>query len=61
MWQSLATALCLVLILEGLMPFLAPSLWKRTLAGISLISDRQLRLVGLGSMVAGTLLLYLVR
>lgn len=61
MWQSLATALCLVLVLEGLMPFLAPSLWKRTLAGISLISDRQLRLVGLGSMVAGTLLLYLVR
>ena len=61
MWQSLATALCLVLVLEGLMPFLAPSLWKRTLAGISLISDRQLRLVGLGSMVAVTLLLYLVR
>ncbi|MFT6430858.1 MAG: hypothetical protein ACJAXR_000284 [Halopseudomonas sp.] len=61
MWQSLATALCLVLVLEGLMPFLAPSLWKRTLAGLTLISDRQLRLVGLGSMVAGTLLLYLVR
>jgi hypothetical protein len=61
MWQSLATALCLVLVLEGLMPFLAPGLWKRALAGISLISDRQLRLAGLGSMVAGTLLLYLVR
>jgi hypothetical protein len=61
MWQSLATALCLVLVLEGLMPFLAPGLWKRMLAGITLIGDRQLRLVGLGSMVAGTLLLYLVR
>lgn len=61
MWQSLATALCLVLVIEGLMPFLAPGRWKRMLASVMLISDRQLRLVGLGSMVTGTLLLYLVR
>ncbi len=61
MWQSLATALCLVLVIEGLMPFLVPGRWKRMLASITLISDRQLRLAGLGSMVAGTVLLYLVR
>lgn len=61
MWQSLATALCLVLVIEGLMPFLAPGRWKRMLTGVTQISDRQLRIIGLGSMVIGTLLLYLVR
>tara|TARA_R110000850_G_scaffold81506_1_gene175047 strand:+ start:2436 stop:2621 length:186 start_codon:yes stop_codon:yes gene_type:complete len=61
MWQSLATALCLVLVIEGLMPFLAPGRWKRMLVGVIRISDGQLRVIGLSSMLAGTLLLYLVR
>ncbi|MFN3579631.1 MAG: DUF2065 domain-containing protein [Pseudomonas sp.] len=61
MWQSLATALCLVLVLEGLMPFLAPGRWKRMLASVAQISDRHLRLAGLASMLAGTLFLYLIR
>ncbi|WP_373185730.1 DUF2065 domain-containing protein [Halopseudomonas sp.] len=61
MWQSLATALCLVLVIEGLMPFLAPGRWKRMLASVTQVSDRQLRIIGFGSMVTGTLLLYLVR
>lgn len=61
MWQSLATALCLVLVIEGLMPFLAPGRWKRMLISVIRISDGQLRVIGLCSMLAGTLLLYLVR
>lgn len=61
MWQSLATALCLVLVIEGLMPFLAPGRWKRMLASVSQVSDSQLRIIGFCSMLAGTLLLYLVR
>lgn len=61
MWQSLATAFCLVLVIEGLMPFLAPGRWKRMLASVTQVSDRQLRVIGLGSMLTGTLLLYLVR
>lgn len=61
MWQSLATALCLVLVLEGLMPFLAPARWKRMLAGVAQISDRHLRLIGLACMLVGTLFLYLIR
>lgn len=61
MWQSLATALCLVLVLEGLMPFLAPARWKRTLAGVMQISDAHLRLIGLICMLTGTLFLYLIR
>lgn len=61
MWQSLATALCLVLILEGLMPFLAPASWKRMLAAVSLMNDRQLRIAGLLCMLTGTACLYLIR
>lgn len=61
MWQSLATALCLVLVLEGLMPFLAPGPWKRMLASVSLMGDRQLRIAGLLCMLMGTACLYLIR
>lgn len=61
MWQSLATALCLVLVIEGLMPFLAPGWWKRMLAAVSLMGDRQLRVVGLLCMLTGTACLYLIR
>lgn len=61
MWQSLAAALCLVLVLEGLMPFLAPRLWKRMLFEVSGMSDRQLRIAGLLSMLTGTACLYLIR
>lgn len=61
MWQSLATALCLVLVLEGLMPFIAPARWKRLLAEVVQISDRHLRLIGLACMLMGTLFLYLIR
>ncbi|AQZ94863.1 DUF2065 domain-containing protein [Halopseudomonas phragmitis] len=61
MWQSLATALCLVLVIEGLMPFLAPARWKRMLITVSQVSDRQLRVIGLASMLTGTALLYLIR
>ncbi|EZQ18577.1 DUF2065 domain-containing protein [Pseudomonas sp. G11-1] len=61
MWQNLAAALCLVLVLEGLMPFLAPRRWKRMLVEVSGMSDRQLRVAGLLSMLAGTACLYLIR
>ncbi len=61
MWQSLATALCLVLVIEGLMPFLAPGAWKRMLGAVSLMGDRQLRIAGLLCMLTGTACLYLIR
>ena len=61
MWQSLATALCLVLVIEGLMPFLAPATWKRMLAAVSLMGERQLRVAGLLYMLMGAACLYLIR
>ncbi|HEX9179044.1 MAG TPA: DUF2065 domain-containing protein [Burkholderiales bacterium] len=61
MGGTLVTALALMLVLEGLLPFLAPGLWRETFRRIIEMSDGQIRFVGLGSMVAGLLLLYLVK
>ncbi|HJW83576.1 MAG TPA: DUF2065 domain-containing protein [Anaerolineae bacterium] len=55
-----AIALALLLILEGLLPFLSPASLRRALLAIQEISDRQLRVIGLASMCAGIVLLYIV-
>jgi uncharacterized protein len=46
-------ALCLVLVVEGLMPFLAPKAWRETINKVAQLSDGQLRTVGLISIVVG--------
>ena len=61
MWADLLAALALVLVIEGLMPFLSPSRFKHTMQQIGQVPDRTLRTIGLVSMVAGVVLLYLVR
>jgi len=50
-------ALGLMLVLEGLMPFLSPSSWRTMFARLLQLSDGQLRFVGLSSMLLGLLLL----
>jgi uncharacterized protein YjeT (DUF2065 family) len=50
-------ALALMLILEGVLPFLAPNLWRDTFRRITQMSDGQIRFVGLSSMLVGLLLL----
>jgi uncharacterized protein len=60
-WSDLWAAFALYLVLEGLMPFANPGAMKRTLAQLSQLDERTLRIVGLVSMVAGAVLLYLVR
>ncbi len=61
MWRDLGTALCLVLIIEGIWPFLDPARWRRLVASLAQVDDSTLRLAGLVSMVVGAGLLYLVR
>ena len=61
MWRDLGTALCLVLIIEGILPFLYPARWRRLVEQLAEVDDRSLRLAGLVSMVLGAGLLYLVR
>jgi uncharacterized protein YjeT (DUF2065 family) len=58
--DSLWTALALVLIVEGLLPFLSPSLWRDTFRKIIELTDGQLRFVGLLSILAGVACLLLL-
>lgn len=61
MWESLLAAVALMLVIEGVIPFLYPDKWRNTVAMLSRINDRQLRVMGLVSMLAGVDLLYLVK
>ncbi len=59
MWSGLLDAIALLLVLEGIMPFLSPSSVRRLLARLNELGDRSLRVAGLASMAAGVVLLYL--
>ena len=61
MGTTFLMALALMLILEGVLPFLAPNLWRDTFRRITQMNDGQIRFVGLSSMVVGVLLLWWVR
>jgi uncharacterized protein YjeT (DUF2065 family) len=61
MGTTLLMALALMLILEGVLPFLAPNLWRDTFRRITQMNDGQIRFVGLSSMIVGLLLLWWVR
>jgi len=61
MWQDLLAALALVLIIEGMLPFLNPAGFRRTMQMLSQLEDSKLRFAGLTAMIVGCLLLYVVR
>lgn len=61
MWRELGLAFCLMLVLEGIIPFLYPARWRALVAMIATVDDKALRLTGFASMMAGTLLLYIIR
>jgi uncharacterized protein YjeT (DUF2065 family) len=58
--ESFLAACALVLVLEGLMPLLAPRAWRDTFRRVTELSDGQLRFIGLGSMVVGGVLLTVI-
>ena len=60
-WSDLFAGIALYLIIEGLLPFASPQAWRRGLASLAQLEDRQLRSFGLGVVIAGLALLYLVR
>ena len=60
MWGDIATALALVLVIEGIMPFLNPAGMRRMLAMVAQLDDTTLRTIGFISMIIGVVLLYLV-
>ena len=61
MWQDLFVGIALVLVFEGIMPFLSPSRYRQTLQLASQMNDKTMRAIGLASMSAGLVVLYLVR
>ncbi len=61
MWQDIAVAFSLMLVLEGVIPFLYPDRWKNMVEALARIDSRTMRIMGLVSMLAGTALLYWVR
>ena len=52
-------ALALMLVIEGILPFTAPHLWRETFRKLIEMSDGQIRFAGLGSMMVGLVILYL--
>jgi uncharacterized protein YjeT (DUF2065 family) len=60
-WNDLWAAFALYLIIEGLMPFMNPGALKRALLQVANLDDRSMRVLGLVSMIAGAVLLYVVR
>ncbi|MGA0024696.1 MAG: DUF2065 domain-containing protein [Burkholderiales bacterium] len=61
MTDGLLTAVALMLVIEGLLPFLVPAAWRETFRRLIELSDGQLRFIGLGSMIVGLILLFFVR
>ena len=60
MGTTFLMALALMLILEGVLPFIAPNLWRDTFRRITQMNDGQIRFIGLSSMIVGLLILWWV-
>ncbi|MCY4427092.1 MAG: DUF2065 domain-containing protein [Halieaceae bacterium] len=60
MWQYLAVAIAMVLIIEGMIPFISPGAWRRMVQSVASLDNRSMRIIGLSSMLLGVALLYLV-
>lgn len=61
MWHDLLVAIALLLVVEGVLPFLSPRAVRQLLLQMADMDDRVLRLTGLGSMILGVILLYVLR
>jgi uncharacterized protein YjeT (DUF2065 family) len=59
--DTLWTALALLLVLEGLLPFMAPRLWRDSFRRLTELTDGQLRFIGMVSIGIGLLGLYLAQ
>ena len=60
MEQLFFIGLALVMVFEGILPFLSPRLWRRAMQHMMMQSDRSLHVMGLVSMILGVVLLYWV-
>jgi uncharacterized protein YjeT (DUF2065 family) len=61
MWENMIPALALVLVIEGLLPFLSPRSWREAMSQAAQMPDNILRSLGFVSMMTGVIILYFVR
>ena len=61
MCENILPALALVLVIEGLLPFLSPKSWREAMSQAAQLPDNVLRSLGFASMLAGVIILYFVR
>ena len=59
-WHVLPVAIALVFIIEGMLPFISPNRWRTMLVMVEQMDDRMIRNIGLGSMLFGVVILYLM-
>ncbi|PSJ17183.1 DUF2065 domain-containing protein [Nitrosomonas supralitoralis] len=60
MWENLLIAIALMLILEGMLPFLSPNIWREVFRKLAEINDSQIRFIGLTSMLIGLIMLVII-
>ena len=53
--------LAMMLVIEGMWPFMMPELWRQTFSKMVKLSDGQLRFIGITSMLSGLILLYWIK
>lgn len=61
MMRFVLAALALMLMLEGLLPLVAPAIWRETFVRITRLADGQIRFVGLMSLLFGAVLFFLIK
>ena len=59
-WQIILTAVALLLVFEGILPFLSPRAWRMTMLRAMRASDRTLRIFGFSSLLVGMIIMLLV-
>ena len=60
-WSDLLAALALVMIIEGLIPFISPRGYKNTMQQLTSMPESTLRRIGFGLMLGGAVFLFLIR
>ncbi|MDJ0701276.1 MAG: DUF2065 domain-containing protein [Woeseiaceae bacterium] len=60
-WTEILTAIALVCVLEGLLPFASPRKYREMVAELARLSDNSLRSIGLAVILVGLVILYVVR
>lgn len=59
-WPLFVSAIGLVLVVEGIIPFLSPTMWRNMMIRMLDRKDRVIRIIGFFSMIVGAILVYLV-